>query len=669
MGNRVGKACLCSAGVGDNSRRHNHNNANPFGNSVCYVRPPDLFAADDVTAFTTFRSVSGASVSANSSTPPSATFDSLHHSVTNSTVVLDSSASFESSPSFTSMPLQQQHASRGGGSSAGSCNPVWWSPTDGGFFSGPVVLGGLVNERGLKKKLRRSFSHDNGFGLEDRREKQSVGKILKRVISGSFVKRVVSIGGYKKKNENGIDNVGGDDDEAKLGCALSLHDGDNNNYDHRPYFSDDNENFDIVGNCCSDFKNLDIVASITVADPDLIGCENLEWAQGRAGEDRVHIVISEEHGWVFVGIYDGFNGPDATDYLLDNLFYAVHDELKGMLCGDRSEEFLGLEEKVLLGLVKGSNDSSKLRNRMVNGCCSSALDKENYTPVNEMTNLDSLNGSKKMGGLKSRNGCEELMQLELSVEGASTFGHSDVLLALSEALRKTEDAFLKKVDEVIGNNPVLTMMGSCVLVMLMKGEDVYLMNVGDSRAILASHSANSSLQLTMEHSTLVKEEVHRIRKEHPDDPSAISKGRVKGYLNVTRAFGAGFLKQPKQNNAVLETFKVNYIGDSPYIICSPSLYHHRLSPSDRFLILCSDGLHQYFTNEEAVAIVDSFITSSPDRDPAQLLINEALFRAAKKAGIDLHELLDIPQGERRLYHDDISIVIISFNGKIWRSSL
>lgn len=90
--------------------------------------------------------------------------------------------------------------------------------------------------------------------------------------------------------------------------------------------------------------------------------------------------------------------------------------------------------------------------------------------------------------------------------------------------------------------------------------------------------------------------------------------------------------QPKQNNAVLESLKVNYIGESPYIVCSPSLYHHRLRPSDRFLILCSDGLQQYFTNEEAVAIVDSFITSSPDTDPAQLLINEALFRAAKKAG-------------------------------------
>lgn len=39
------------------------------------------------------------------------------------------------------------------------------------------------------------------------------------------------------------------------------------------------------------------------------------------------------------------------------------------------------------------------------------------------------------------------------------------------------------------------------------------------------------------------QEVDRIRKEHPDDESAIMNDRVKGYLKVTRAFGAGFLKQ------------------------------------------------------------------------------------------------------------------------------
>ncbi|PKI39376.1 hypothetical protein CRG98_040242 [Punica granatum] len=116
-------------------------------------------------------------------------------------------------------------------------------------------------------------------------------------------------------------------------------------------------------------------------------------------------------------------------------------------------------------------------------------------------------------------------------------------------------------------------------------------------------------------------------------------------------------------------FRINYIGTSPYITCFPSLCHRRLSPADKFLILSSDGLNQYFTNQEAVSAVESFLDSFPEGDPAQHLIEAVLFRAAKKAGIDFHELLDIPQGDRRRYHDDVSVIIISFEGRIWRSSV
>lgn len=38
------------------------------------------------------------------------------------------------------------------------------------------------------------------------------------------------------------------------------------------------------------------------------------------------------------------------------------------------------------------------------------------------------------------------------------------------------------------------------------------------------------------------------------------------------------------------------------------------------------------------------------------------------AGMDFHELLDIPHGDRRKYHDDVSVMVISLEGRIWRSS-
>ena len=38
------------------------------------------------------------------------------------------------------------------------------------------------------------------------------------------------------------------------------------------------------------------------------------------------------------------------------------------------------------------------------------------------------------------------------------------------------------------------------------------------------------------------------------------------------------------------------------------------------------------------------------------------------AGMDFHELLDIPQGDRRKYHDDVYVMVVSLEGRIWRSS-
>lgn len=37
-------------------------------------------------------------------------------------------------------------------------------------------------------------------------------------------------------------------------------------------------------------------------------------------------------------------------------------------------------------------------------------------------------------------------------------------------------------------------------------------------------------------------------------------------------------------------------------------------------------------------------------------------------GMDFHDLLDIPQGDRRKYHDDVTVMIISLEGRIWKSS-
>ncbi|CAI9760757.1 unnamed protein product [Fraxinus pennsylvanica] len=584
MGNGIAKISLCFAGdPGEISRRRQDIAvclSDPldegFGHSFVYI-PPDppqkIIQYDSVripaAQTAAFRTISGASISANVSTPLS-TEPFPYPSSTS----LDKASAFESSQFFSSIPLQPIPRNSITSVKSGPIlrNSVPGSgPMERGFRSGPM-------ERFVSGPLENQFDQLQRY--RPKSKKWALINNLKKVISKSLR------GFSKELNHN----------EHNNGISSGTHSGNSstitsNNLSSEVSLSDDNDD---VGN-------------------ESFGSQNVQWAQGKAGEDRVHIVISEEHGCVFVGIYDGFSGPDATDFLLNNLYSNVYKELTGLLCQSFMSKSLDTKERVEL--------DRKLR--------------------------------------------EKLSNLEADVvRGNNTINHLGVLKALSEALRKTEASYLEIADMMLMETPELALMGSCVLVMVMKGDDVYLMNVGDSRAVLAKKTENdgrprkdldemlygdefenmhnlSSCQLTMDHCTSVKEEVRRIRTEHPDDPLAVFNKRVKGSLKVTRAFGAGFLKQPKWNNALIETFKIDYV----------------------------DGLYQYFTNEEAISEVEMFMSTFPEGDPAQHLIEEVLFRAARKAGMDFHELLDIPQGDRRKYHDDVSIIIISFEGKIWRSSM
>ncbi|KAL5203258.1 hypothetical protein ABZP36_014210 [Zizania latifolia] len=332
------------------------------------------------------------------------------------------------------------------------------------------------------------------------------------------------------------------------------------------------------------------------------GAERVQWARGKAGEDRVHVVVSEEHGWMFVGIYDGFNGPDATDYLADNLYASICRELNGVLSEEEPDDLPPDDQPA--------------------GRCNS-------------------------GG-------------DLGVAR-----HREVLDAMARALRRTEEGFFAEAEARAAECPELAMMGSCVLAVLMKGADVYAMNVGDSRAVLA-HQSEPDLSHVV------------IPPRHDDGDLAGVKEAIKrqfdacemgelAALQLTMDHSTSVFK-PRWNKALLEVFQVDYVGSSPYMSCRPYIRHHRVGPQDKFLILSSDGLYDYFSNDEVVSQVEAFMATYPDQDPAKFLSHQILLRAANQAGMGFHELLEIQQGDRRQYHDDVSIIIISLEGKIWRSS-
>ncbi|XP_077221811.1 protein phosphatase 2C family protein [Tasmannia lanceolata] len=841
---------------------------------------------------TTFKTISGASVSANVSTLRSVNQNALFMNDTQ-----EPAASFESTSSFAAIPLQP--IPRG----SGQLNGFMSGPLERGFASGPLERGGGFMSGPIEKGVFMSGPLDStdktnfsaplvysrrrtGFG----RIVRSMSRPMRNVFSRTFSRHSSGSGWMQRLFLHPMTQW--HPKEAKF----------------QP---------EVPRNCFE----------IGPSEGEYSNSRNLQWAHGKAGEDRVHVVLSEEQGWLFVGIYDGFSGPDAPDFLMSYLYRAIDKELEGLLwdyddkpgtnpptsrllendngvtvSGSRKEDnvvsrpcegvvYDGLEEPCSMENVGiQSNDGrSKTQSVEIGEIVEEKDDVEYGTELqaSSLTNQDLCgdmsnrnadtaglaNTSKQMdfrvsteklagkgrkskrlyellqmdgseiqdplpvsasdhrrppwdlqpsvGDLCSRveqqtlscststkrdeSSCrvdvinpredEEVAGEEAKHGGTASFSfmghkqlkkslvasnlrkmyrkqkslrkklfpwsydwhrdntqvdermadlvdssapirrcksgpvdHVAVLEAMSRALENTEEAYMEMVETSLDRNPELALMGSCVLVMLMKDQDVYVMNLGDSRVILAQERLNDrhgnpnvakddarqrnksreslvrveldriseespmhnqtsrvskvnksreisicrlkmrAVQLSTDHSTSVEEEVLRIKAEHADDNQAILNDRVKGQLNVTRAFGAGFLKKPKCNETLLEMFRIDYIGNSPYVSCIPFVVHHRLRSNDRFLVLSSDGLYQYFSNEEVVSHVAWFMDNVPEGDPAQYLIAELLFRAAKKNGMDFHELLDIPHGDRRKYHDDVSVMVISLEGRIWRSS-
>lgn len=361
-------------------------------------------------------------------------------------------------------------------------------------------------------------------------------------------------------------------------------------------------------------KNIWRSSAPTIVSSNFLTGTEVKMAGGAAGEDRVQAVCSEKNGWLICGIYDGFNGRDAADFLAvtlyDNIVYYLY--------------LLECRIKQQYGIYNSPEDS--------------------------------LNGVKSELTLAMRIAENEDVKLSESFRAG-------VLNCLTSAVEQAENDFLSMVEHDMDDRPDLVSVGSCVLVVLLQGTDLCILNLGDSRAVLASMpyakmDTVKAIQLTEIHSLENPSEYQKLLADHPNESKVVTGDKVKGKLKVTRAFGVGYLKQKKFNDALMGILRVRNLCSPPYVYTNPHTLSHKVTEDDLFVVLGSDGLFDFFSNDEVVQLVYQFIHDSPFGDPAKYLIEQVVHKAAKQAALTAEQLMRIPVGSRRKYHDDVTVVVI-----------
>lgn len=191
------------------------------------------------------------------------------------------------------------------------------------------------------------------------------------------------------------------------------------------------------------------------------------------------------------------------------------------------------------------------------------------------------------------------------------FMSSDVI---NKSFLATEEEFLGLVKKQWLHKPQIASVGSCCLVGIIYGGELYIANAGDSRAVLGTMDEATkeikAVQLSEEHNASIESVRTELHSLHPDDPQIVvmkhKVWRVKGLIQVSRSIGDAYLKKKEFNQApLLAKFRLADPFEKPILKAEPAIQVHKILPSDQFLIFGSDGLWEHLSNEEAIDIVQT----------------------------------------------------------------
>lgn len=158
----------------------------------------------------------------------------------------------------------------------------------------------------------------------------------------------------------------------------------------------------------------------------------------------------------------------------------------------------------------------------------------------------------------------------------------------------------KEVDEDLEADSSIDSYGSGTtsVSVLRQGDNLIIMNLGDSRALLCTRSNDDKLrpvQLTVDLKPSIQSEHERIKNNG---------GRVQAMEHEPSIFRVWMPDQDCPGLAMSRAFGDFCLKDYG-LICVPNIFYKKLTEEDEFVVLATDGIWDVLTNDEVVKIVGS----------------------------------------------------------------
>jgi serine/threonine protein phosphatase PrpC len=171
---------------------------------------------------------------------------------------------------------------------------------------------------------------------------------------------------------------------------------------------------------------------------------------------------------------------------------------------------------------------------------------------------------------------------------------------LSEIIKQ---AFVMENNSLLRNRQIdSTFSGSTCVAVIYTSEKLIIMNLGDSRCILGKKINNEYKieNLTYDHKPNVEEEAERIKSYG---------GRIRAMMDDEGNFVGPlrvYLKDKDIPGLAMTRSFGDYYASTVGTISIPDVTEYKFSASDKFLILASDGLFEFMSNEELLKIVTEY---------------------------------------------------------------